>query len=418
MHQNCAQDGAGQLAARQPLAMRGASSALFSPAVIMDLAAREAGVGDPAILDTPGLHALCGALEAAEPDFNFIGRRRAQRMLIETLVKRLRVAHHLERHPEIREIPIRSPIFLVAPFRSGTTLLHRLLAQDPAHRAPRLWEALQAPPAEPLYRGDERYFDQDYRVPIARKYMDTRERMSGDIAVMHPSGADLPEECFGLIETSLISHSFMFYGPVTEYLDWLDTLDEEVWREAYELYADQLRLLQWWYPGERWVLKTPFHMWAVEAVRAVFPDALIVQQHRSPATCTASFCSLTAAAYGPIVSQVDKGAIGAMALRYLRDATTRNAEARKRLGPDGFIDVDYHELVSDPVACAGRIYEALDLPFSDEVERKMRHWLLVQAATRKKEKHKYRLEEYGLEQAEVDSAFAAYEAFNHPIEMR
>jgi hypothetical protein len=385
----------------------------FAVSTLIDAAVREAGVGDGRVLDTPGLAALAGGLESASAQLHFIGRRRAQKMLVETLVKRLRVEHHLAREPAIRRISIASPIFLVAPFRTGTTLLHRLLAQDPAHRTVRLWEALQAPPAESVLRGDPRYFELDERVPVARKYLETRERMSPLMAAIHPTSADAPEECFGLLETTMLSHSFMFYAPVLDYLDWLDGRSDEEWRQAYALYADQLRLLHWWSPAQRWVLKTPFHMWAVDALCATFPDALVVQQHRSPASCVASFCSLVAEAYAPIVGRVDRAQIGRMAMRYLRDALARNAAARARLPARRFIDIDYRDLVADPVACARRVYDAAGVEWTPAAESAMRAWLERQSKSRGAgAEHRYALADYGLDDAEVDAAFAPYAAWN------
>jgi hypothetical protein len=385
---------------------------LFAVNVLIEAALREAGVGTAATLDTPGLAALAGGLERASASLHFIGRRRAQKMLVETLVKRLRVQHHLEREPAIRRIRLEAPIFLVAPFRTGTTLLHRLLAQDPAHRTVRLWEALQAPPVEPLLRGDPRYFELDPRVAVARGYLETRARYSPLIAAIHPTQVDAPEECFGLLETSMLSHSFMFYAPVTDYLEWLDRRSEAEWRAAYALYADQLRLLQWWWPAQRWLLKTPFHMWAVDALLATFPDALVVQQHRSAGACVASFCSLVAEAYAPIVTRVDRGQIGRMAMRYLRDALARDAAARARLPAERFIDVDYRDLVADPLACARRVYAAAGTRLPAPAEQRMRDWLAQQAARRGGHEHRYALADYGLDEGEVEAAFAPYAAFN------
>jgi hypothetical protein len=385
---------------------------LFAVGTLIETAAREAGVGDPSLLDTPGLTALGQSLEQASDTLHFIGRRRAQKLLIETLVKRLRLAHHLEREPSIRDIRLTAPIFLVAPFRTGTTLLHRLLAQDPAHRTVRLWEALQAPPREAVLRGSPEYFEQDYRVEIARRYLATRARYSPLMAEIHPTYVDAPEECFGLLETSMLSHSFMFYAPVVGYLEWLDGRTGGEWRDVYALYADQLRLLNWWSPAERWVLKTPFHMWAVDALCDVFPDALIVQQHRSPASCVASFCSLVAEAYAPIVSRVDRLEIGRMSMRYLHDALARNAAARARLPAERFIDIDYPELTADPIACARRVYAAIGLELSADVEERMRTWLAKQAKARSGGEHRYALADYGLDEGEVDAAFAPYAAFN------
>ena len=390
-------------------------SGLFAVSTLIETAGREAAVGDPSLLDTPGLRALSEGLEEASGALHFIGRRRAQKLLIETLVKRLRVESHLRREPQIREIRLAAPIFLVAPFRTGTTLLHRLLAQDPAHRTVRLWEALQAPPEEPLLRGDPAYFERDYRVDIARRYLETRERYSPLMAAIHPTWVDAPEECFGLIETSMLSHSFMFYAPVTSYLEWLDARSDADWRAAYALYADQLRLLHWWWPADRWVLKTPFHMWAVDALSSTFPDAVIVQQHRSPADCVASFCSLVAEAYAPIVTKVDRMQIGRMSMRYLRDALARNATARARLPAERFIDIDYRDLTADPVGCARRVYDAAGAPLPPAAEKRMRDWLARQEKKRSGgADHRYALEDYGLEGSEVDAAFAPYAAYNAP----
>ncbi|HHZ88663.1 MAG TPA: sulfotransferase [Chromatiaceae bacterium] len=389
----------------------GASEGLFAVDKLIETAYATAGVGDPTILDTPGLRALSYSLECSNERVNFIGRNRAQKMLLETLVKHLRVDHHLTQHPEIRDIEFQTPIFLVAPFRSGTTLLHRLLAQDPAHRTPRLWEALQAPPVETDYQGSSEYFQKDPRIAIAQKYIKARELFTPDIAAMHPTSVDAPEECFGLLETSMLSHSFTFYAPVMEYLDWLDQRSNDEWKASYALYADQLRLLMWWSPAQRWVLKTPFHMWAVDAVCANFPNALVVQQHREPETCIASYCSLITAAYGPIGAKLDGQIIGQIALRYLKDALARNVAARNQLDSKQFIDIDYKELISDPIGSVRRVYAAIDQPFTPDLEQQVKSWMEEQSGHRKGNPHKYSLKDYGLDLDEVNEAFAQYRAF-------
>ena len=391
----------------------------FSIASLVESACSIAGVDCPDSIDSPALRALSHGLACAEPELNFIGQRRAQRLLTETLVKRLRVKRYLQNIPEIGKQLIKSPIFLIAPARTGTTFLHRLLAQDPAHRTPRLWEALQAPPLEPEYQGDPQYFTSDYRVAVAQKYIDARARFTPDIAAIHPTAVDAPEECFGLLETTLLSHSFSFYAPVTEYIDWLDQRTDAEWEECYRLYADQLRLLQWWAPGERWVLKTPFHMWAISAIFSVFPDALIVQQHREPVDCVASYCSLMASAYGPISKRVngcsfDRRRIGRMALNYLRDGLARNVVARRGHDPGRFVDIDYQDLMANPMDAAHRVYSAAGTALAPKAEKSLSAWLDQQSRARKTEsQHEYTLDEYGIAPDEVYEAFADYNAFNN-----
>ena len=138
---------------------QGANEGLFSVSELIERATSQAGINDTSILDTPGLRALSHSLTCASDEMNFISSRRAQRLLNEALIKRLRLKSYLEREPSIASIQLKSPIFLVAPARTGTTFLHRLLARDPAHRTLRLWEALQAPPADPEYQGDPEYFN-------------------------------------------------------------------------------------------------------------------------------------------------------------------------------------------------------------------------------------------------------------------
>lgn len=392
---------------------QGANEGLFSVSELIERATSQAGIKDTSILDTPGLRALSHSLTCASDEMNFISSRRAQRLLNEALIKRLRLENYLEREPSIREIQLKSPIFLVAPARTGTTFLHRLLAQDPAHRTLRLWEALQAPPADPEYQGDPEYFNKDYRVAVARKYLETRARYTPDIASIHSTSVDEPEECFGLLETSMLSHSFIFYGPVLEYIEWLNERSDKEWLEAYSIYADQLRLLQWWAPGDRWVLKTPFHMWAIDALCATFPDAVIVQQHRTPAACMASYCSLMQVAYAPLAVNFTSEQIGQVAFAYYRDALARNVAARKKLGHKQFIDIDYKDLIADPISCVRRIYQAAGAELEDATAEIMRTWLDEQAKSRKNNsKHEYSLGDYGLDEDEVNEIFSEYSKFN------
>ena len=381
----------------------------FDVPQLLRWAARDTGEEDVSFLETEALHALCDSL-AQTTQLHFIGRSRAQKLLLANLIKRVRLRQYLTRYPEIGAIELARPVFLIGPPRTGTTFLHRLLAQDPAVRAPRLWETLQPPPPEPAWRADPQYFEKDYRVEMSRKAIGARKRFTPGLATIHSSGVDVPEECYGLLETSLLSHSFMFYGPITTYLDWLDDRSHAEWVEAYRVYADQLRLLQWWYPGEFWVVKTPFHLWAMDAIFEVFPDALVVQQCRDPVSCVASYCSLSAEAYKPTMLKVDHDQVGRQALRYLGDAVARNVAARAVLPAERFVDIDYPDLVADPMAAAERIYQAMGRELTAPAREAMSAYLAGQEKSHKQGGHRYQLEDYGLEESSVQQAFASYTA--------
>ena len=98
---------------------------------------------------------------------------------------------------------------------------------------------------------------------------------------------------------------------------------------------------------------------------------------------------------------------------YLRTALTRNVTARKKLDSGQFIDIDYRDLTTDPIACVRRVYEAAGTSLSDDTEKHIVHWYEEQAKTHKKSiKHMYSLEDYGLNEDEVNETFKEYNKFN------
>lgn len=104
-------------------------------------------------------------------------------------------------------------------------------------------------------------------------------------------GAELPEECFGLLEPSFLSPSFLFWAPLGRYFGWLETRGQEDWRRAYDIYAAGLSRMG----HGRWLMKSPVHMWGLSALLERFPDALVVQIHRERGDAVASFRKLVAA---------------------------------------------------------------------------------------------------------------------------
>jgi hypothetical protein len=72
-----------------------------------------------------------------------------------------------------------------------------------------------------------------------------------------------------------------------------------------------------------------------------------------------------------------------------------------------FLDVNYRELVADPLGLIRRLYTHFDLPFSDEAARRMRRHL----ANYPKDKHgahAYSLAAFGLDHGELAHRFKGY----------
>ena len=66
------------------------------------------------------------------------------------------------------------------------------------------------------------------------------------------------------------------------------------WTGPYQRHRRNLQLIGLNEPGHRWVLKNPSHLFALDAILAVYPDALIIQTHREPRAVIGSMCSLAA----------------------------------------------------------------------------------------------------------------------------
>src|SRR5690349_10437592 len=85
------------------------------------------------------LDALTDAL-TAEAGLTEFGEVVAQGDLVGSLTRRLQIVEHRRTHPEVAEMRIQRPVFIVGQVRTGTTILYELLAQDPDARAPLTWE--------------------------------------------------------------------------------------------------------------------------------------------------------------------------------------------------------------------------------------------------------------------------------------
>ena len=105
--------------------------------------------GDSAFLEPLGI--LLKSLDE-QAELSVLGRFLAIADMLRVLESRLEIVDLENRHPEIADEVIETPIFVLGMGRTGTTILHELLAQDPANRAPLLNEMLSPSPESRRYR--------------------------------------------------------------------------------------------------------------------------------------------------------------------------------------------------------------------------------------------------------------------------
>lgn len=328
------------------------------------------------------------------------GNRAVRATLRDALMARLLSESAWQQHPAHTEVAIERPIFVTGLPRTGTTALHRLLCADPAHQGLEMWLTQVPQPRPPRETWSANPMYQHMQAAFAKHHVERPEFMG-----VHYMSADMVEECWQLLRQSMRSLAFESLAYLPTYSDWLEQQD---WTETYARHRRNLQLIGLNDPSRRWVLKNPSHLFALDAVLEVYPDALIVQTHRAPTTLIASSSSLSAHAS---VDQSEKF-VGDVIGRTQLDMWARGAEAamrtRDHADPAHFCDVQYAEFVRDPLGTVAAIYAHFGLARTDDATAAQATALGESARGAARPAHRYELADFGLTEAEVQERFAEY----------
>jgi Sulfotransferase family len=342
---------------------------------------------DPHLVEALG--ALTSSLRE-EASLSPLGRL-ATRWDLKRILSTLLILADTEREDHgILTRPLAPPIFITGLPRSGTTFLHGLLAEDPLNRAPRIWEAIYP---HPEHRAAE-FGAGRMKVELQLRIFN---RLSPGIRNLHPIEADAPEECIEITSQVFRSPRYDDVYRAPSYRAWLDASGFD---EGYQFLARFLRHLQG--PGEaprRWILKSPEHVFSIDALTRVFPDAKLVFVHRDPGHVLVSAARLTELLRAPFTTAIDRREIGRGAADYWQDGMRRMVEVaddpsfplRSRL-----VHVQYRSLVSDPIGTIAQIYNAFGLEFS-QAAREAMSAKVAQAPNGGYGANRYRPEEFGID---------------------
>jgi len=344
------------------------------------------------------LRRLLASLEE-EARLHPLGRMLLRQSLVRALVNRLRLEDLCDRHPEIREQPVREPVFVLGLQRTGTTLLHRLLTCEPALRPLLSWEALNPAP----FKGVPLRGGRDPRIRLAELAERGLRYLAPEFFAIHPVEAHAPEEDVLLLDLSFMSPTADATLGVPRYSAWLRDTDQ---RPAYRYFRRAIQLLSWQRPG-RWLGKTPHHLENLDVLLDVFPDAKIIQTHRDPVRVVASYASMMAHGRAIFSDHVDAHEVGAQLAGRAVRAVTRAISVRERAALNAFHDVAYPDLLADPLKEIRRIYDFLGLPLAPATEVSMQRWLAANPQN-KRGVHRYRLEDFGLDRAQLERSFEPY----------
>lgn len=354
-----------------------------------------------------GLHILLQDLQS-EAKLHSVGSIAASRDALTLLHNRLRLVDDRKRHKEIAAQEVRRPLFIVGLPRTGTTLLHRLLAQDHGNRVPLTWEILHPSPPP---RSSEQ--TSDPRIAQTQRELRRLEHLAPQFTRIHRVGAQLPEECIAIMGQSFASDRFPAMYRVPNYQAWFERHDL---RAAYADHRRFLQQLQWHHPGRRWLLKAPAHLFALDALFATYPNAVIIQTHRDPVRVIASLASLITTLHSAFSDAEDPIETGQNVARRWSEALRRGIATRDGPNAGNFIDIHYRALIDDPLGVVRHIYSRLGEQLSAQTEARMRNFLAENPQNRFG-RHRYTLSSFGLDRHAERERYRNYKArFDVPDE--
>ncbi|WP_217213231.1 sulfotransferase [Streptomyces sp. AC550_RSS872] len=379
--------------------LRPAFGSRRSPSRVFDRIVEETGVvdGDRQFVDD--FRALLGWWAEAE-DLTPVGWQSAQVFVRRHLANRARVRRLIAEHPEIEREPIERPVFVVGLPRTATTVTHAVLSLAEEHRSPLLWELLgpdlELPPRE-----------RRRAITAGRRMVQGANLFTPRFRDIHAMAAEGPEEC-----TFALPHALMplSQARIPEYEAWYRERD---FTDDYRYLKQVFQVLQYGRPRRRWILKSPLHLGNLDALHTVFPDATLIWCHRDPVTAVASFCSLIEHGMSVSTRPLDLHGIGATWFGLLSRAMRRGLAARTVLPGEAVVDAPYSWLGTDPTRGAPRLYAAVGAHWTDAEAARLAGAVARPKGTRP---HHYDLARYGLTRAEVESAFADYNALRAEVD--
>ena len=232
------------------------------------------------------------------------------------------------------------------------------------------------------------------------------DQLNPKMRAVHHEEPDGPTECVAVLSQDFKSLSWEAIANVPAYGEWLLRADQ---RSAYEYHRAVLQVLQSGGVGGRWTLKSPHHAIALEALTAVYPDARLVLLHRDPVVLCASVCSLIRTLTGTF-SDADHQRYIADHWPAMLEESIRRIDSFRASHPEHpVVDVQYSDLVQEPVATVTALYAS----FGEELDDRAADAMSTYVESNPKGKfgnHGYDLAEFGLDGGELTERFADYVA--------
>ena len=336
---------------------------------------------------------------------NPFGALAAKGLFERTLYGRYKVEQVLAQNPEIEKTEIKEPVFIIGMPRTGTTILHALMHEDPAHRSPLAWECLLP---YPIPKPDT-FLDND-QVNSVKKDFDQLFKLVPDFQKKHHMAVDSPQECLSInaLDFNSFQTSAQFYVP--SYMDWFANQANRL--ETMQFHKRFLQYLQsGGVKADRWLLKTPVHLMRLDELFEVYPDAKIVMTHRQPTKIVTSVASLLSSVRSLYSDHEDPVRTGHEQLETWSLYFERFLESRKNLNKeDQFIDLRFDDFADDQIGTVQKIYDRFNWNLTDATKMRFENFLKENPRD-KNGLHFYKLEDFGLTTEAINKRFDHYNEF-------
>jgi hypothetical protein len=312
----------------------------------------------------------------------------AQDQIVGLLSTRLQLERDAAAEPGMLDQEIGMPLVVIGLPRTGTSLLFELLQLDPESRCPMVWEASypSPPPDVHNYKNDPRIALSEAQAP------------NPEVQALHPSGPETPAECHAITMLHFDSAYFVAFMEIPHYREWMLSHREFT---LFRTHRRLLQQLQWRGPRGRWTLKSPQHPLNLESLIEAYPGAMLIQTHRDPLTSMSSLASLIRATRRPLYPDSDPHKLGAEIIDTWTTVLERGIAAREDRAVDAAIfDVDYRDLVANPLRSVEQIYEHFGLPMGLPHRERIREFLAAGAGTGHGS-HQYSPDEFGIRRPEL-----------------
>jgi hypothetical protein len=307
--------------------------------------------------------------------------------------------------PGLWRVQVKAPVFVIGHARSGTTLAHRLLGGDERFSTFRYFELLLPSLTEKKLVRLIAWLDRAaLGGALERRLKAWEQRKFGPTQHIHKMGLTIPEEDDLIFQSSCASGFWMTKLPYLAELDFfhVDQRPSAARRRLMGFYKACVRRQLYLNGNDKIHLsKNPTWCGRVETLLEIFPDARFVIPYRNPYETIPSLLKLMHVSWKR-GGNMDQSRI-AQATRVMTDLSYEHyllpEQALARHPGTPVAIIDYRELVSAPRATIEKVYADLGIPMTPQAQA----FLAAEDARARKHEteHRYSLEEFGLEHAEI-----------------